>query len=66
MYVPQRPLLSRVWQSKEVLTDEVHHELLVNRCILEYRYIDDEGEISCWRDVHPLLRGVKEFQSALD
>jgi hypothetical protein len=28
--------------------------------------MDDEGEIGCWRDVHPLLRGVKEFQAALD
>lgn len=34
-----------MWQTKEILNDEVHRELLFNRCILEYRYTDAEGEI---------------------
>ena len=64
----RRPVadLARVHQTKEILNDEAHRELLFNRCILEYRYIDDEGEIVCWRDIHPLLRGVKEFKAALE
>jgi hypothetical protein len=66
VYDNQWGLLARVWQTKEILNDEAHRDLLFNRCILEYRYIDGEGEIVCWRDVHPLLHGVKEFQSALD
>lgn len=66
MYDNQWGLLAKVWHTKEILNDEAHRDLLFNRCILEYRYIDDEGEIVCWRDVHPLLRSVKEFQSALD
>ncbi|PZV12080.1 MAG: pilus assembly protein PilB [Leptolyngbya sp.] len=66
VYDNQWGLLARVWQTKEILNDEAHRDLLFNRCILEYRYLDSEGEIVCWRDVHPLLHGVKEFQSALD
>jgi len=66
VYDAQWPILARVHQTKEILNDEAHRELLFNRCILEYRYIDDEGEIVCWRDIHPLLRGVKEFKAALE
>jgi hypothetical protein len=71
VYDNQWGLLARVWQTKEILNDEAHRDLLFNRCILEYRYLeyrylDDKGEIVYWRDVHPLLRGVKEFQAALD
>jgi len=65
VYDKQWPLLAQASQSKEILNNEAYRELLFNRCILEYRYIDDEGERISWRDVHPLLRGVKEFQSAL-
>ncbi|MEM7771016.1 MAG: ATP-binding protein [Cyanobacteria bacterium P01_A01_bin.37] len=66
VYDKQWPLLAQVSQSKEILNNEAYRELLFNRCILEYRYIDDEGERISWRDVHPLLRGVKEFQSVLE
>jgi hypothetical protein len=31
----------------------------------EYRYLDDEGEIQRWCDVHPLIRGIQEFNEAL-
>ncbi|MEL6223364.1 MAG: ATP-binding protein [Cyanobacteria bacterium J06627_8] len=65
VYDKQWPLLAQASQSKEILNNEAYRELLFNRCILEYRYIDDEGERISWRDVHPLLRGVKEFQAAL-
>ncbi|MBE9113052.1 ATP-binding protein [Nodosilinea sp. LEGE 07298] len=63
VYDDQWGLLANVWQTKGILNDEAHRELLFNRCILEYRYLDDDGEIFCWRDVNPLLRGVKEFGS---
>jgi hypothetical protein len=65
VYDQQWPLLAEAFQSKEILNNEAYRELLFNRCILEYRYIDGEGERVSWRDVHPLLRGVKEFQAAL-
>ena len=66
VYDSQWSLLAQVFQTKEILNDEAHRELLFNRCILEYRYIDDQDEIVCWRDVHPLLRGVKEFRAAVE
>lgn len=66
VYEKQWPLLAQVSQDKEILNNEAHRELLFNRCILEYRYIDEEGERISWRDVHPLLRGVKEFRAALE
>lgn len=62
----QWPLLAKVHKTKEILNDQAHRNLLFNRCILEYRYQDDDNEIVCWRDVHPLLRGVKEFRAALE
>ena len=55
-----------VAETKKVLNDEVHRELLFNRCILEYRFLDQDDELQCWYDVHPLIRGILEFQSALD
>lgn len=66
VYEPQWPLLAKVSRTKEILNDEAHRELLFNRCILEYRYSNDEGELVCWRDVHPLLLGVKEFRAAIE
>jgi hypothetical protein len=57
--------LAKVAKSKRILNDELHRRLLFNRCILEYRFLNDEGEIQCWYDVHPLLQGAEDFKSAL-
>lgn len=65
VYERQWPILARVAQTQRVLNDEAHRELLFNRCILEYRWLDQQGEINCWYDVHPLIRGIQEFQKAL-
>lgn len=63
---PQWPILAEVWRSKEIRNDETHRDLLFRRCILEYRQIDADGAIQPWYDVHPLIRGLKEFQEALE
>lgn len=65
VYESQWSVLAQVAQTKKVLNDEVHRELLFNRCILEYRFLDEDGELQCWYDVHPLIRGIQEFQTAL-
>jgi hypothetical protein len=65
IYDSQWEILAAVARTKEIRNDTPHRDLLFNRCILEYRYLDKEGEIQCWRDVHPLIRGIKEFQAAL-
>lgn len=61
----QWSLLAQVHQKKDILDEAAYRELLFNRCILEYRYINDRGEVCRWRDVHPLIRGIQQFQDAL-
>ncbi|MBR8840954.1 MAG: ATP-binding protein [Stigonema ocellatum SAG 48.90 = DSM 106950] len=56
--------LAKVYDSKQIENDALYRGLLFNRCILEYRYVDEEGESVCWYDVHPLIKGIKEFQNA--
>ena len=54
--------LARVYQSKQIENDQLYRGLLFNRCILEYRYLNGDGESQVWYDVHPLIKGIKEFQ----
>lgn len=56
--------LAQVAQVKRIENDDIHRSLLFNRCILEYRYFDDEGNMQCWYDAHPLIKTLPEFQSA--
>lgn len=67
--VPQQDewrLLARVAKTHRIENEQSHRDLMFRRCILEYRYMDEEGEIYPWYDVHPLLRGVQEFKDAFD
>ncbi len=58
--------LVRVSQEKLITeNDDLFRSLLFRRCILEYRYIDEEGEVKVWHDVHPLVRGLDGFKLAL-
>jgi hypothetical protein len=61
----QWSLLANVAMSHQIDNKEAYRELLFRRCVLEYRYFDDEDEMQCWYDVHPLIRGIDEFKSAL-
>ncbi|BCL33823.1 ATP-binding protein [Nostoc sp. MS1] len=54
--------LARVYQSKQIENNQLYRGLLFNRCILEYRYLNEEGESQVWYDIHPLIKGIKEFQ----
>lgn len=56
--------LAEVSISKLVPNDGDYRKLLFNRCVLEYREIDQNGEIICWHDVHPLIESIAEFQQA--
>jgi hypothetical protein len=58
-------LLAEVSSTKRVVNDDKYRSLLFNRCLLEYRYLDDEGEVQRWCDVHPLIRGIQEFKEAV-
>jgi len=58
-------ILAKVSVSRRIVHDELHRKLLFNRCILEYRYYDDEGEKQPWYDVHPLIKDIQEFKEAV-
>lgn len=59
-------ILASVAESKRCPNDTQYLDLLFNRCILEYRFINDHNELVCWYDVHPLIRGIQEFKEALE
>ncbi|MBE9041598.1 ATP-binding protein [Oscillatoriales cyanobacterium LEGE 11467] len=58
-------LLAKVANSKQIDNSDEYRSLLFNRCLLEYCYYDDEGELQRWYDVHPLMRGIREFKDAV-
>jgi hypothetical protein len=58
-------ILAQVSLSRRILNDEQHRNLLFSRCILEYRYLDEEEDIQSWYDVHPLIKGIPEFKEAV-
>jgi len=58
-------LLAEVAGSKQLRNDNDYRSLLFTRCILEYCF-EEAGERQHWYDVHPLLRGVREFKEAVE
>ncbi|MBW4507676.1 MAG: ATP-binding protein [Scytonematopsis contorta HA4267-MV1] len=64
VYADQWSTLASVFLSKKIQNDEKHRNLLFNRCILEYRYLDAKNNVCCWYDVHPIIRNINDFQTA--
>jgi len=62
VFANQWEALAKVYHSKQIENDPLYRELLFNRCILEYRYLDNQGSSTVWYDIHPLIKGIKEFQ----
>jgi len=58
-------LLAEVSCSKRIINDDLYRNLMYNRCLLEYRYLDDDGEMQRWYDIHPLIQGIPEFKEAV-
>jgi hypothetical protein len=58
-------MLASVCHSKTAKNNEQYLGLLLNRCLLEYRYYDEEETLQIWCNVHPLIEGLKTFQEAL-
>jgi hypothetical protein len=52
----QWSLLVEVYKSKAIKNDDEYRKLLFNRCILQYAFFDEEGEMQVWYDVHPLIK----------
>jgi hypothetical protein len=59
---PEWTRLVNVAHQHTIPNDNEHRSLLQRRCILEYSYLDAEGEPCTWYDVHPLIRQLQRFQ----
>jgi hypothetical protein len=57
--------LAKVWTGKQANNNEQHLRLLLNRCLLEYRYYDAQGKLHRWHNIHPLIEDLEQFQDAL-
>jgi len=61
----QWQVLAKVAKTRAIDNDEPHRDLLFRRCLMEYRYFDEEGTLQCWYDAHPLIKAIPEFKQAL-
>jgi hypothetical protein len=62
----QWALLQDVAATKQILNNESDHQyqrLLASRCILQYRYYDENDKLQLWYDVHPLVKDLEKFSS---
>ena len=61
----QWEVLARSCHRRSMDNDGAHLRLLLNRCLLEYRYYDENDTLQTWYNVHPLIEGIPRFQTAL-
>jgi hypothetical protein len=58
-------LLAKVAHSKQIDNQDNYRKLLFNRCVLEYKYFNDQGNLQTWYDTHPLIRGIQQFKDSM-
>jgi len=58
--------LARVHKNKDILNDDLHRWFQLSRCVLRYRYFDNDDILCEWYDVHPLVLGISQFKKALE
>ncbi|BBC26336.1 type II secretory pathway, ATPase PulE/Tfp pilus assembly pathway, ATPase PilB [Pseudanabaena sp. ABRG5-3] len=63
-------VLAKVSRDKSLSGEAtIYRKLLFSRCILQYAFLgaNEHGEVDLqiWYDVHPLVRGVKQFDDAV-
>jgi AAA ATPase domain len=61
----QWAVLAQIGHTKQVKNNQQTLRLLLNRCLLEYRYYDQNKRLQRWYNVHPLIEAIEEFQVAL-
>lgn len=59
-------LLVKVHRQKRINNEDEYRNLLFNRCVLEYAYLDDNYEKQCWYDIHPVIANIPEFKELLE
>jgi len=58
-------ILAQTHISKAFENDDESLQLLLSRCLMEYRYYDENRKLVPWCDVHPLIEGFDKFQARL-
>lgn len=61
--------LAEVAEHKRIPNDDDYRGLLFNRCVLEYRMVqetEDDFRTVRWHDVHPLIRKIEAFEQAFE
>jgi AAA ATPase domain len=61
----QWEILADVYCKKHANNNEQCLRLLLTRCLLEYRYYDDKGNLKRWYNVHPLIEEIEQFQATV-
>jgi len=61
----QWEMLANVFKTKTIENDNQYRSLLFNRCVLEYRYLDEQEEVRRWYGVHPLLHNSEKFKETI-
>lgn len=59
-------LLVEVHRKKKIINENRCRNLLFNRCVLEYAYLDENSEKQCWYDIHPVIYAIPEFKELLE
>jgi AAA ATPase domain len=62
---PEWARLALVAKDRGIPNNNEYRSLLQRRCILEYRCLDQDGEILTWYDVHPLIHKLQKFKEEL-
>ena len=58
--------LAEVYVSKNIPNEEEYRSLLFRRCVLEYRYLNEEDNFVIWHDIHPLIEEISDFKYSLE
>ena len=61
--------LAEVAQTKHIPNEDDYRRLLFDRCVLEYRTVEeteDDFQTVRWHDVHPLIQKIDSFEQALE
>jgi hypothetical protein len=65
IYENQWELLRKVDQSHQIPNEQKNRDyqrLLASRCLLEYRYRDEDENLKRWYVVHPLIKEMEKFK----
>ena len=65
IYENQWEILRTVDQSHQILNEQNNRDyqrLLASRCLLEYRYRDEDENLKRWYVVHPLIKEMEKFR----